>query len=442
MRSAAQPKAAQAPAPPGRAKRQSQARRYARLIHDRRPDERVVFLLRRHPVVLVRTLAMPILLLAIWVVGFLIVEPFLRALSVDPLVADDAPPAWLVPSLWTAWFSVGGLLVGWFAYALFDWREDWIALTTQRVIVMDKALFLRESRREAPLGKVQNVVASYPNALGMAMDFGDIKVDTAGVGTLHFESLPQPKALREAIFRQQQAVQSVHPPTEDLRKSAVRAIVLGRMPGEEGGGMEDGGRRTVEGGPGSQGARRKSPALRLWHKHWIFLVRGLAVPVLIWGGVFVAWSLSVVLGEPGVAGPVENVLTWLLLLLLPVCAAWSIWAWEDWRNDLYKLDHERVYHIESLPFGLREQSKETLINRITDVMYVIPGPLANLLDYGSVVIKTPGEATEFVFAGIPHPRAVQQEIMQRVDDTRRKSAGPDHEIEAWIKAYHEVLQGN
>jgi hypothetical protein len=214
----------------------------------------------------------------------------------------------------------------------------------------------------------------------------------------------------------------------------VRAIVLGRAPEPAGSGQQP--EAAQRAGP----QRRKSPPVRLWHKHWVFLARGLAVPVLVWGVVFITWLVSVLMGEPGVMGLIESLLTWLLLILLPVCAAWAIWTVEDWRNDLYKLDHERVYHIESLPFGLREQSKETLINRITDVMYVIPGPLANLLDYGSVVIKTPGEATEFVFAGIPHPRAVQQEIMQRVDDSRRQPAGPDREIEAWIKAYHEVVR--
>lgn len=426
---------------PGYAKRLAIARRNARLIHDRRPDERVVYFLHRHPVVLVRALAMPLVLLLAWVVGFLVVEPFLAGLSVDPLVAGNAPPPWLVPGLWMAWFGVGGVLIAWTAYVVFDWREDWLALTTQRVIVMDKRLFLRESRREAPIGKVQNVVAEYPNALGMAMGFGDIKIDTAGVGTLHFESLPQPTVLREAIFRQQKAAQQVQPPPEDLRKSAVRAIVLGRAPGDDGGRQTvDGGRRVADGSGNGREAHGGHPAVREWHKHWAFLVRGLALPVAVGGGVFVAWMLSVVLGQPGVVGPVESVLTWALLLVMPLCAGWVVWAWEDWRNDMYKLDHERLYHIESLPFGLREQSKETLINRITDVMYVIPGPLANLLDYGSVVIKTPGEATEFVFAGIPHPRNVQQEIMERVDDSRRKDARTDPEIEAWIRAYHEVVQ--
>ena len=127
--------------------------------------------------------------------------------------------------------------------------------------------------------------------------------------------------------------------------------------------------------------------------------------------------------------------------MTPVCFAWALWNWEDWRNDTYRLDGERLSHVESLPFGMREQSKETLISRVSDVMYLVPGPLANLLDYGDVVIKTPGEATEFVFAGVPCPREVQQEIMDRVDDHRRAgAAGTDREIAAWLRTYHDVTR--
>lgn len=392
-------------------------------------------LLRRHPIVLVRLLALPMLLLTIWLVSFLLVEPFLRSLGVDPLVVGDAPPQWLQPLLWSFWFLVGALLLGWVVYALLDWREDWLALTTQRVIVMNKMLFLRESRREAPIGKVQNVVADYPNAIGMALDFGDIKIDTAGLGTLHFKSLPRPKAIREAIFRQQKEAQGVQPPPEDMRKTAVKAIVLGTPPDAVDPASSAGKRGTRTNKYGGHSA------VRVWHKHWAFLVRGIALPIALWSAVLFAWLLSIWIGTPGAVGPIETALTWSLLLLMPICTAWIIWAWEDWRNDVYKIDHERLYHIESLPFGLRERSKETLINRITDVMYVIPGPLANLLDYGSVVIKTPGEATEFIFAGIPCPRQVQQELMERMDAARKDNVSADPEIKAWIKAYHEVVQG-
>jgi hypothetical protein len=104
-----------------------------------------------------------------------------------------------------------------------------------------------------------------------------------------------------------------------------------------------------------------------------------------------------------------------------------------------------VYRVESLPLGMREQSQETLIGRVTDVSYVIPGVLANLLDFGDVLVKTPGEGADILFHGIPHPREVQQEIMVRVDEHRlEESASVDHEIEGWIRAYHDVtrVKGN
>jgi hypothetical protein len=146
-----------------------------------------------------------------------------------------------------------------------------------------------------------------------------------------------------------------------------------------------------------------------------------------------------VTGVLAALNPLNDILGWVALLLLPVCLVWAVWSWEDWRNDLYRLDKERVYHVESLPFGLREESTETLVSRITDVSYSVPGPLSHLLNFGNVLIKTPGESSEIVFKGIPRPREVQGEIMARVDEHRLKDqADMEGEIEAWIKAYDDV----
>jgi hypothetical protein len=178
-----------------------------------------------------------------------------------------------------------------------------------------------------------------------------------------------------------------------------------------------------------------------WHKHWWYLVRALAFPAFVWVLVVGAWLAAAALADPLTFGAVVAALGWAAVAMTPVCFAWALWSWEDWRNDTYRIDGERLSHVESLPFGLREQSKETVISRVSDVMYVVPGPLANLLDFGNVVIKTPGEGTEFVFAGVPCPREVQQEIMDRVDEHRRAaSAGTDREIAAWLRTYHDVTR--
>jgi hypothetical protein len=423
--------------------------RDAHLIPDLRPGEHVIVLLRRHPMVIVRSALLPTILLVLWLASLVVVIPFLASLQVDPLINPSAPPSWLAPVLWVGWLVVLGVLFLWIAYAVLDWREDWIALTSRRVIIMDKTLFLRESRREAPVGKVQNVIAEYPNALGMAFDFGDLRVDTAGMGTLSFPDMPHPKAMREAIFAQQKVQQSAQPPPEDRRQAVVKEIILGQDPSTATRDPDRGRNQTASPFVTGYGALnaffplapQRHGARVTWHKHWALLLRGLLLPLMLYSAALVAWFVSIVLTPAGTLNTVEVILGWVALVLTPVCLIWALWNWEDWRNDVYRLDHERVYHIESLPFGLREQSKETMIGRISDVMYVVPGPIANLLNYGDVVIKTPGEATEFVFGGIPCPREVQQEIMERVDDARLKAAaGTDREIEAWIKAYHDATR--
>ncbi len=339
----------------------------------------------------------------------------------------------------------------WSLQILVDWRDNWVALTTRRLIFMDKTLMLRETRREAPLQKVQNVVAEYTHPLSMAFDFGDLKVDTAGIGTLQFKGMPQPRNMREAIFAQQKAISAAQPPPEDRRKESIRTM-LG-SPASAGSLGAQASRlhpsSGVGGAPGRYGtlakafpfAPQRQESHVTWHKHWFFLLRGLAWPSLVYGMALAGWVLSALLGGDGLSGARE-LFAWAVVLLMPFCLAWALWAWEDWRNDLYRLDHERVYDIESLPFGLREQSKETLISRVTDVAYLVSGPVAAMLDYGDVLLKTPGEATEFIFRGVPHPRQVQAEIMSRVDVYRRKgNAGTDKEIESWLKAYHDVVGG-
>jgi hypothetical protein len=405
-----------------------------RAIPDLRRGERVLAIMRRHPAVLCIRLTGPLLLFLIWVGSLFLLPSVVAGLRPEPFaLPGSGPPDWLAPLIIFCWLSVSLLILTWGAYVVFDWLDHWIALTTRRVIIMDKVLFLRETRREAPILKIQNVSAEYPHPLGTALDFGNVRIDTAGVGVLTFESVPRPKAIREAVFAQQAAWRSAQPPPEDYRRAAIRGILEGRDPSA-----------YLPPGIGArlrrQGVSTAPHEVIEWRKHPFYLARSLVLPLFGYGSLLTLWAIVAFLEGHGLAGPLAGKLGWLAALFSPLCLAWVLWSWEDWRNDVYKLDHERVYHIESLPLGFREQSKETLITRITDVSYVVPSLLAHMFDFGDVVIKTPGEATEFIWRGIPRPREVQQELMARLDDYRLKEqSGVDQEIEGWLKAYHEVL---
>jgi hypothetical protein len=393
------------------------------LIPDLRPGENVIRFQHQHFTWLLRKLLWPVLLLGAWAVSAPYVVPFISGLGQDPTSPPPEGVMAIGPTcLWAAWAGIGVGCVLWAIYLVFDWRGDWVALTDRRLIVMDKALIFHEARSEAPVERVQNVIADYPNGLAMALDYGHLRVDTAGEGSIAFDNLPHPKAMREAIFAQQEAAEALGGTTSDGRKAAITDMLKGKT------------------GTLSSGAVLQ-PSKHVWRKHWFFLLRGIAAPVLLWLLSVALWFATIYGIEQGAPGTPSSIVGWAVVVLAPVCLIWAVYNWENWRNDRYVLDGEHLYDIESLPFGMREQSKQTLVSRVTDVSYELPGPMAHLLDYGDVVLKTPGEATQFTFDRVPHPRQVQTLIMRCVEEQHlREQAVNDEEIGEWLKAYHEAQQ--
>ena len=124
----------------------------------------------------------------------------------------------------------------------------------------------------------------------------------------------------------------------------------------------------------------------------------------------------------------------IFLLLLPI----ALWQWEDWRNDKYILDRDRLITVDTLPLGLDETVKENEIRRVVDATVRVEGLLPNLLRFGTVVMKTPGEATQFDFDGVPRPFEVHQEIMTRLEAQReQEQAQWDRDIQDWLRTYVE-----
>ena len=64
-----------------------------------------------------------------------------------------------------------------------------------------------------------------------------------------------------------------------------------------------------------------------------------------------------------------------------------------------------------------------------------------LLNYGNVVVKTPGEATAFTFDGVPNPGAVLGEIMDRIEAEREREQGQwARDMQDWIRSYNDEVQ--
>lgn len=405
------------------------------------PGEVLIYFSRRHWIVLLRSLLLPLLLL-----GLLSVAMF----SIFGLLH------------WSGFVAAGLLLLlllGIVAWYVVDWRNDYLAVTTQRVLRRELILFTYESRHEAPLDRVQDVAVRY-DRLGRILGYGHLSVQTAaksGLGSLVFSHLPEPNEAAAAVFQQvyRAQAQSMTTADEGIRQELKRQ--LGWIAREElatRGQERTAGIGRVQVAPPRPVGRRRwymLPPLRLqedsritWRKHWFFLLRRTLVPAL----ALLAWTVVVVVAFWGSSALLAGVSLGLVLGLLVAGLAIAFWLWweiVDWENDVYILTDDRIIDIEKRPFFGAEDRREATLDRIQNVNLVVPGRLATLLQYGNVDIDTAGGEGRFTFSGVMAPHQVQRDIMGRVAQYREQrqqieSRQRQAEIAKWFAVY-EGLRG-
>ena len=116
-------------------------------------------------------------------------------------------PAWNVPtSVWIIWgvgivVSLGFLVV---RYQL--WKGDIYVVTADSLhdIYRTPWCLFGESRRSASLERIQNISFNKPGMLANVMNFGDIRIETAGAEDFSFHGLPQPLEVQGEIYRRQE----------------------------------------------------------------------------------------------------------------------------------------------------------------------------------------------------------------------------------------------
>lgn len=101
-------------------------------------------------------------------------------------------------------FLLGTCLVAisiWILWRIIDWRNDFYVITDDRVIDIEKVPFSYEHRREAGLDKIQDVRYLQPSFIAKTLDFGDVRLETAGeVGAFTFDFVPHPGQIQIEIF--------------------------------------------------------------------------------------------------------------------------------------------------------------------------------------------------------------------------------------------------
>jgi uncharacterized membrane protein YdbT with pleckstrin-like domain len=289
---------------------------------------------------------------------------------------------------------------------LYDWSNDSFIVTNRRVIRIERTYFVAERRHEANLRQIQNVSIQIRNPLEQSFNFGDVLIETAGkAGLIRFDGVPDPREIQVRIF---QLIGHAQPRRERQERPHWLVRLLPLVP-------------LVE------------DDVITWHKHWIVLLRRTIVPgllLLALPGVFAFLTSADLV-------PVDFITLFVVTFLWLIVLLWFVWQYQDWHNDEYLVTPDRLIDIERIPFVF-EDKKEASLSQVQDVRYEIPSLEARILGWGNVYIETAGQARNFDFLYVPHPRAVQEEVMRRVGAfrTQQRMTDAQAQFEEWHRSAH------
>ncbi|MGC8878230.1 MAG: PH domain-containing protein [Anaerolineae bacterium] len=385
--------------------------------------------------------------------------------------------AWMLPltlfsagvllCLWLSWMGIGfpsiiggivviliGLALG--VYSYFDWTNDEYIVTSKRVIHIERLLLYGEKRDEAPLVRIQDVTVVTANLLQRLLDYSDIRIQTAGAGTIVFSGMPHAERVRELIFNER-AREYERRATEDkmLVRSALQQSIVSasrRIPRISPNlqsllhGISP---NKTEPIPNGIYTSRLPPLLYYlyprqmvvegdkitWRKHWIVLAYKILPPLILLNGSS-AMLILLLLYMPR---------TWYLAIMIPCVVAafvWYLFRYDEWYRDIYIIHGNRIIDIVSSGFRLRgERRREGTFDAVQNVTYTIPSFWHRLVNMGDVVIETAGTEQTFAFNSVFDPSKVQQEVFDRWNAYQEERRLREQEEQRrrwaeWFSEYH------
>jgi CRP-like cAMP-binding protein len=419
--------------------------------------EYVVVHTRRHRFALVLMMRLP----ALVAVGLL----FLAVLS----TAINAVTASAFSFLASANLVLWGLALIWIAgslgWTILDWSNDFLIVTNKRVIHLEKVALLIDEREEAPIEQVADVQESSIGLAARLFEYSNIRIETAGHQIdINFTFTPRRLRVRQKIFEQ---IERIRSRSQFESRERVRAEIREelqkyiRPPGIAGQAAPVPAavpaaplahpirqRRTSAAGKRLNallGLQIEEQGRITWRKHWLDLLGR----TIKWIGIFavtIGIGLAILIATWQQASNLGRLLYLALWLIVSNIAGFLVWYhYEDWRNDIYQLTDDRVLDIEQSPFRLKERSLETTLDRVQNVSYKKPHLLANLFNYGDLIIETAGGQGQLLFKSVLNPQWATQEIFRRREAHRERrqheqSLRSRAEFLDWLLEYHRLLQ--
>jgi hypothetical protein len=359
-----------------------------------------------------------------------------------PSLAASWPAPW--PFLGAAILATASALaVGRLIWIYLDWVDDALIVTTERVVWVQKTAFFNERRREIPVHHVENVGMAVDGLAARWLGYGDVLIEAAGAPPLAVAAIPRPQALQQRIFDVQiwgaaERKQREQAATDAALRGALGLSSATALPSPTGDVVihlpaQATDRPTI--------APEAAERPLVWRRHWWLLIADCFRAALLLALVGLVATLAPL--TPGLRGELAWLLAAALFGLALIGLGMLLWAILAWREDRYVLDGDRLIGIDGAPFGLRREVKETSLARVQDVAYAIPHPLANLLNFGDVLVQTAGATQAFTFDGVADPRAVHAAISARLAAARAaETTGAQRQVRddmtGLLQTYHRL----
>lgn len=422
------------------------SRKLARTVRFKwlRKDEVVYFLARKHSFFLLQVLIAPVTALLLPAFLFL----------------------WGGLSGSTAAISFGVvalvLIVGWIAWSIIDWGNDYYIVTNQRVVWLEKVIGLYDSRSEAPLTQILSVSVE-ADLVGRALGYGDVLVRTF-VGAIPFRRVLHPYQAAHMVEEYWHRAQQV---SEQAEKEAFKDALRQRL------GLlkpPDGKVETPKEEKKIVFPRLYKPnffkllfanlfkmrleegAIITYHKHWFVLARQVFLPSMILLGLLglLVVRLYTLASNPDLAliqtlpdgSRAADTIAVSLPLLMILVLGWWVYQYVDWMNDIFRVTNEQILDIDRKPFGTEERRAAPLDN-ILGTHYERIGFLGYILNFGTVYIDV--GSTQFTFQDVLDPAGVQSDIdhrrLSRVAARKETEQTTERNRMAdWIASYHQNVE--
>lgn len=277
---------------------------------------------------------------------------------------------------------------------------------------------LRRSSIKIPLEQVQSIEVHRKGILQSIFRIGSLSLKTStGESSLLLKQLFRPEKALDRLNQLRKSRQFCKDPLNSLKKAWNRRKEQGQFPREVFRG------EFCSPPDASHGSCRFRKSFYVLFKQLLLPVGIMLLPL---GLLFSGWL------------PEDADKALILVSLIPLPVVW--YRWEDWRNDIFKVEGGTVYDVDKKPLGREMTRRNTSLSHIENITARQKGFAGWLFNCGEVRILLPGNTGDFVFEEVADPWQVQDQLMQlRREEEERNREKQGHEREEELLALADLL---